>query len=117
VALSAVRYPRGIYFLCSPGGSGLEWNVAGSARFSAVFGIDDTTDDGFGAVVYLGFYDQDGRQLLDRRLESVIGHPKKVSLNLAGVVSLRMTCEAYDAETHQGRSTIAVLGDPLLIQR
>jgi hypothetical protein len=63
------------------------------------------------------FYDQDGRRLARAIEVSVsLGHPKRIQLDLSGVVSLRMTCASRDAATNQQRFTTAVLGDPVVIR-
>jgi hypothetical protein len=116
VNLSAVRYPRGISFDCDTATSThLQWNVAGNARFTAVAGIDDNTQNTYGAVVEFLFYDQDGRRLLPKPIEASVGHPAKVALNLKGVVSLRMTCSGRDAKTNDRKDTDAAFGDPIVI--
>ena len=116
VNLSANRYPRGISFYCNTATStNLQWNVAGSTRFAATAGIDDNTENAFGVVAELLFYDQDGRPLLPKPVEVSVGHPKKVQLDLKGVVSLRMTCAGREAKTNEKEDTYVVLGDPIVV--
>lgn len=117
VNFSAKRYPRGIQFWCSSvTSSRLQWNVAGYRNFTAVAGIDDRTKNSFGAVVEFIFYDQDGRQLVPKPVEVSVGRAQPVSIDLSGVVSLRMTCASRDTKTGDQRSTRSALGDPILTQ-
>ncbi|MEV6843942.1 NPCBM/NEW2 domain-containing protein [Actinoplanes sp. NPDC051411] len=117
VTFSAQRYPRGVSFYCySDTQSRLQWDVAGYAHFTAVAGIDDETEGAFGAVADLTFYDQDGHQLLPKPVEVSVGHPKKVSLALNGVVSLRMTCSGRIAKTNEEHDTHTSFGDPVVTQ-
>jgi hypothetical protein len=117
VTFSAQRYPRGVSFYCDTDTqSRLQWDVAGYAHFTAVAGIDDETDGAFGAVVDMTFYNQDGHQLLPKPVEVSVGHPKKVSLDLSGVVSLRMTCSGRIAKTNEEHETHASFGDPVVTQ-
>jgi hypothetical protein len=67
-------------------------------------------------VVEFLFYDQDGHQLVPKPMDVSVGHPHKVSLDLNGVVSLRMTCSSRNAKTDEPRSTHSSLGDPVVIQ-
>lgn len=116
VSFSAQRYPRGIEFWCSTAtNSNVQWNVAGYAHFTAVAGIDDSTKDAYGALVEYIFYDQDGHQL-NKPIDVSQGHAHKVSLDLKGVVSLRMTCSGRDTKTSEERSTYSSLGDPVITQ-
>ena len=113
MTFSAARYPRGISFECSAATSTfLQWNVAGSARFDATAGIDDATTNTFGVVVELIFYDQDGHQLVPKPVETSVGHPTKITLDLTGIVSLRMTCAARDSKSNRQSRTYPALGDP-----
>jgi hypothetical protein len=115
VTFSAQRYPRGVSFYCGTDAqSRLQWDVAGYAHFTAVAGIDDQTEGAFGAVVDMTFYDQDGHQLLPKPVEVAVGHPKKVSLALDGVVSLRMTCSGRIAKTNDEHDTHTSFGDPVV---
>jgi hypothetical protein len=117
VNFAAQRYPRGIQFWCtSVTSSRLQWNVAGYRNFTAVAGIDDRTADTFGAIVEFIFYDQDGRQLVPKPVEVSVGRARKVSIDLSGVVSLRMTCASRDTKTGDQRSTRSALGDPIIVQ-
>jgi hypothetical protein len=118
VSLSAARYSRGISFYCDTATNTiLQWNVAGSSRFSATAGIDDNTDNTFGIVAEFSFYDQDGRKLRAKPVEVSVGHPAKVTLDLTGVVSLRMTCAGRDGKTDVQKDTYAVLGDPIIVHQ
>lgn len=117
VSFSAERYPRGIQFWCSSvTSSRLQWNVAGYRKFTAVAGIDDRTEDSFGAIVDLLFYDEDGRRLVPKPVEVSVGDARKVSIDLDGVVSLRMTCASRDTKTGDQRSTRTAFGDPVITQ-
>ena len=116
VSLSGKRYSRGIQFYCAtPANSYLQWNVAGNTSFSATAGIDDATDDAYGKIVEILFYDQDGHRLLSKPAEVSVGHPAKLSLKLTGVVGLRMTCSSRDAKTNEQTDTYAVFGDPIVV--
>lgn len=116
VTFSAVRYPRSLQFSCSTATyTFLQWNVAGSAKFSTTAGIDDGTTETFGKLVELIFYDQDGRQLVAKPVEVSVGHPAKIEFPLTNVVSLRMTCAARDSKTNRATSTYAALGDAKVI--
>lgn len=116
VSLSASRYSRGISFYCDTATNTLlQWNVAGSSRFSATAGIDDNTENTYGIVAEFLFYDQDGRKLLAKPVEVSVGHPSKVTLDLTGVVSLRMTCAGRVGKTNEQEDTYAVLGDPIVV--
>ncbi|SDT17322.1 NPCBM/NEW2 domain-containing protein [Actinoplanes derwentensis] len=115
VAFAAKRYPRGITFYCrSASENAYQWNVAGFSQFQAVGGIDDNTENTFGKVVEFEFYDQDGRKL-GKPVEVSMGRPKDITLSLAGVTSLRMTCSTRDSKTNEERNTNASLGDPVVI--
>lgn len=117
VNFSAKRYPRGIQFWCSSvTSSRLQWNVAGYQKFTTVAGIDDRTEDSFGAIVEFIFYDQDGRQLVPKPVEVSVGRARPISIDLTGVVSLRMTCASRDTKTGDQRSTESAFGDPVIIQ-
>jgi hypothetical protein len=117
VTFSAQRYPRGISFWCSSAtNSRLQWNVAGYHHFTAVAGIDDKTEDAFGAISEFIFYDQDGRQLVPKPVDVSVGHPHKVTLDLTGVVNLRMTCSSRTAKTDEPRDTRSSFGDPVVTQ-
>jgi hypothetical protein len=117
VTFSAVRYPRGITFWCSSvTNSRLQWNVAGYSSFTTTAGVDDATEDAFGAVVEFIFYDQDGHQLTPKPIDVSVGHSRKVTLGLKGVVNLRMTCSSRDSKTSDVRSTHSALGDPIITQ-
>lgn len=116
VTFSGVHYPRGISFACSTSTvTYVQWNVAGSSRFEAVAGIDDSTSDAFGVAAELLFYDQDGRQLVPEPATVGLGHPQELKLDLEGVVILRMTCAGRDVKTNKQRSTFAALGDPTAV--
>ena len=118
VTFSAARYPRGIMFYCeSATSSALQWNVAGTTRFQATAGIDDNTPNAYGKIVEFLFYDQDGRKLVAKPIEVSVGHPKKVALDLTGVVSLRMTCAARDGKTNEQRNTYVAFGDPIVVNQ
>ncbi|WP_327006634.1 NPCBM/NEW2 domain-containing protein [Dactylosporangium sp. NBC_01737] len=107
---------RGISFWCSTATSSyLQWNVAGSNRFEAVGGIDDNTQNAFGAVVEFLFYDQDGHQLVPKAVEASVGHAQAIKIDLTGVVSFRMTCSGRDAKTSKQPSTYAAFGDPIVV--
>jgi len=117
VNFSAQRYPRGIQFWCSSATSSrLQWNVAGYRTFTAFAGIDDRTANSFGAIVEFIFYDQDGRQLVPKPVEVSVGRARKVSIDLNGVVNLRMTCASRDTKTGDQRSTHSAFGDPIITQ-
>jgi hypothetical protein len=117
INFSAQRYQRGISFYCATATSTyLQWNVAGFNRFEAVGGIDDNTENAYGAVVEFLFYDQDGRQLLPKAVEASVGRAQVIKIDLAGVVSLRMTCSGRDAKTSKQRSTYAAFGDPIVVK-
>jgi NPCBM/NEW2 domain-containing protein len=117
VTFSAHRYPRGISFWCgSATDSRLQWNVAGYRHFTAVAGIDDKTEDAFGAISEFIFYDQDGRQLVPKPVDVSVGHPHKVTLDLTNVVNLRVTCSSRTAKTDDPRSTRSSFGDPVVTQ-
>jgi hypothetical protein len=118
VSLSANRYSRGISFYCYRATSTiLQWNVAGSSSFSATAGIDDNTENTYGVVAEFQFYDQDGRKLRAKPVEVSVGHPAKVTLDLTGVVSLRMTCSGRVGKTNEQEDTYAVLGDPIVVHQ
>ncbi|UQU62694.1 NPCBM/NEW2 domain-containing protein [Couchioplanes caeruleus] len=118
VSLSGNRYSRGIQFYCdTPTNSHMQWNVAGNVSFSATAGIDDSTEDAFGKIVEILFYDQDGHRLLSKPAEVSVGHPAKLSLKLTGVVGLRMTCSSRDAKTNEQNDTYAVFGDPIVVHQ
>lgn len=115
ISFSAGRYPRGLSFWCSSvTSSRLQWNVAGYRHFTAVAGIDDRTEEAFGAVVEFLFYDEDGRQLVQKPVEVSVGSAHKVSIDLDGVVSLRVTCASRDVKTGEPRSTRSAFGDPVV---
>lgn len=115
VNFSAKRYPRGINFWCSSvTSSRLQWNVAGYRKFTTVAGIDDRTEDSFGAVAEFLFYDEDGRQLLPEPVEVSMGKERKVSIDLTGVVSLVVACAGRNMETGDQRSTRSAFGDPVI---
>jgi hypothetical protein len=117
VTFSAVRHPRGITFWCSSvTSSRLQWNVAGYSHFTATAGVDDATENAFGAVVEFIFYDQDGHQLTRKPIDVSVGHSQKVALDLKGVVNLRMTCSSRDSKTNEVRSTHSAFGDPIVTQ-
>ncbi|GIM88945.1 hypothetical protein Ato02nite_007380 [Paractinoplanes toevensis] len=117
VTFSAHRYPRGISFYCdTDADSRLQWNVAGYGHFTTTAGIDDETQNTFGVVVGILFYDQDGHQLVPKPVEVSVGHPKEVSLNLKGAVSLRATCSGRIAKTNKEHNTRTSFGDPILTQ-
>ena len=117
VTFSAARYPRGVTFWCSSvTNSRLQWNVAGYSSFTATAGVDDATENAFGAVVEFIFYDQDGHQLTPKPVDVSVGHSRKVRLDLKGVVNLRMTCSSRDSKTNDVRSTRSALGDPIITQ-
>lgn len=116
VSFSSRRYPRSMTFGCSAATSSyVQWNVAGAARFEATAGIADDTEDAFGAVAELIFYDQDGRQLTPNPVDVSVGHPQKVSLDLHDVVNLRLTCAGRDSKTAKQRYTPASLGDAFIV--
>jgi hypothetical protein len=116
VTFSAARYPRGISLWCSTAtNSYLQWNVAGYVKFHAVAGVDDNTQDAYGMTVEMIFYDQDGRELLPKPVESAQGHAQEITINLTGVVSLRMTCAGRQTKTNHPYSVYASLGDPVIV--
>jgi len=117
VAFGDVRYPRGISVYCQTATSTyVQWNVAGSSTFVATAGVDDAAEGAFGEVAELTFYDEDSRRLTAKPVEVSVGHPKQVTIDLTGVVSLRMTCAARVAETNKPASLYAALGDPYLVR-
>lgn len=116
VSFSGKRYTRGIAFTCTSATSTyLQWNVAGSVRFTATSGIDDNTPVAFERLTEMIFYDQDGRSLLPKPVEASVGHPQDIVIDLTGVVSLRMTCAARNSRTNQPSSVYAALGDPQIV--
>jgi hypothetical protein len=117
VAFSGKRYSRGVVFFCASATSSyVQWNVAGSARFTATSGIDDNTQGAFGKLTEMTFYDQDGRALLPQPVVASVGHPQDITIDLTGVVSLRMTCAGRDSRTNRQDSVTAALGDPLIVR-
>jgi hypothetical protein len=117
VTFAATRHSRGVLFDCDTHDySKLTWNVAGYKTFTAVAGIDDQTDNAVGATVEFLFYDQDGHKLLPKAVDTSIGHPQKISIDLKNVVSLRMTCAGRDTKTGERRDTRSALGDPIVVQ-
>ena len=117
VTFAATRYSRGVFFDCTAHDeSKLSWNVAGYRRFTAVAGIDDRTERAIGATVEFLFYDQDGRKLLPKPVEVSVGRAQKISIDLANVVSLRVTCAGRDTKTGNRRDTRSAFGDPIVVQ-
>ncbi|GIF73926.1 hypothetical protein [Asanoa siamensis] len=111
------RYPRSISFWCSRATSSyVQWNVAGSATFTATAGIDDGTQGAFGLAAEMIFYNEDGRQLVPKPIDVSVGHPRKVEIDLTGVVSLRMTCSGRVMKTNDQASVYTTLGDALIIR-
>ncbi|MBT8227538.1 MAG: hypothetical protein HKP61_07215 [Dactylosporangium sp.] len=116
VSFGGKRYPRSIQKYCyRPTQTYLEWNVAGSSKFTATLGISDDTEDSFGAIAEMIFYDQDGHELLPKPVDVSVGHPQPVEIPLSGVVHLRVTCSGRDAKTNDVRSTTAAFGDALIV--
>ena len=115
ITLSGKRYPRSISFRCSrPTYSYIEWNVAGSREFSATLGVADDTSDAFGRVVEMIFYDQDGHQI-GKPTDVSLGHPASITLQLTGVVHLRMACSGRDAKTSDQVEVRAAMGDAKVV--
>jgi hypothetical protein len=116
VTFNSNRYPRGVTLWCySVSSSFVQWNVAGSVRFEAVAGVSDDAENTFGRIVEMIFYDQDGKQLVPQPLNVSVGHPQPVSIDLTGVVNLRMTCSGRDAKTQAVRTIAGALGDPHIV--
>jgi hypothetical protein len=114
VNLSGKRYPRSVVMTCySATGNYVEWNVAGNKRFSTTAGIPDDASNTFGAIAEVIVYDQDGHQL-GKPFDFSVGHPVPISLDIKGVVRLRVTCSGRDGKTGDRREFGGALGDAIV---
>jgi hypothetical protein len=117
VTFSAKRYLRGLQFYCSTDTeSRIQWNVAGYTKLQTTVGIDDQTQNAYGVVSDLTFYNQDGHQMLAKPVEVSMGHPRVVSFNLSGATSILITCSGHVAKTNAQRGIRTALGDPTVTQ-
>jgi len=115
VYFSGREYPRSVTLDCESSTDYFVWEVAGYRTLKATIGVDDDTHDAIGGIAELIFYDQDGHQL-GKPVDVSLGHSKPISLSLAGVVQLRVTCAGHDSKTHDGRSFTAALGNGQIFQ-
>jgi hypothetical protein len=96
-------YPKSILFPCngSPAGQPREaYNVAGSSTFTAEAGIPDNTQNATNDIATVIFSNESGRQI-GTPVQVSLGHPIKVTLSIAGVTQLGMTCAGRNAGTNQ----------------
>lgn len=88
VEIERADYPQSVAFRCPV--SGVDWNVAGSSSFSAIFGIVDGAAASVGVVDTIKFTDQEGNVLNISKTQ--LGHPQEVKFSLKGVERLVMEC-------------------------
>jgi hypothetical protein len=114
VNLSGKRYPRSVVITCdSATYSYVEWNVAGNQRFNTTAGIPDDASNTFGVIAEVIVYDQDGHQR-GKPFDFSVGHPIPISLDIKGVVRMRVTCSGRDSKTGDRRNFTGSLGDAIV---
>lgn len=116
ITLSGKNYPRSVVTRCSDAANDIvDWNVAGYKTFQATAGISDSTSSGYGGIVEMIFYNQDGAAL-GKPYDTSIGHELPIHIDLTGVVRLRMSCSARDAKTNRVLAIQGTLGDAVIIR-
>ncbi|BCJ73643.1 hypothetical protein CS0771_31870 [Catellatospora sp. IY07-71] len=114
-SMSATLYQRSVRVSCErPNEDYTEWNVAGFHTFKATLGISDDQSNAFGAIGEFVFYNQNGNAIGKPHVVS-IGSPKKVEVDLTGVVRLRITCSGRDSKTSKTRSLYTIFGDATIV--
>ncbi|GAA1655631.1 hypothetical protein [Catellatospora bangladeshensis] len=114
-SMSATLYQRSVRVSCErPNEDYTEWNVAGFHTLKATLGISDDQSNAFGAIGEFIFYNQNGNAIGKPHVVSV-GSPKKVEVDLTGVVRLRITCSGRDSKTSKTRSLYTIYGDATIV--
>jgi hypothetical protein len=102
--MSAKAYPDSITFYCDgPLGNGQPdeaFDVAGHSLFKAEVGIPDNAANATSLDETVIFANQAGVQLIKPIVVS-LGHPAAVTLNIAGVTQLEVSCTGINAQNQQ----------------
>lgn len=110
----AKPYPSSLSFYCDgPSGDQPDaaYDVAGSTTFNAEVGIPDNMTGATDVIATITFTDQ-ADQRVGKPVQVSLGHPVAVSLDVASVDQLGMTCVGRDARTSQSESSFQVaMGD------
>ncbi|MBM0259259.1 hypothetical protein [Micromonospora sp. 4G55] len=109
--LSGQPYTNSAEIACwYPTSDPVEWNVAGYQKLTATLGVDDNAEQPSGRTAQFFFHDQAGRTLR-APVEVAVGQPKSVSIDLKGVVRLRVNCAGRDTRSNRTQRLYAVMGD------
>jgi len=102
--MSAKAYPDSNTFYCyGPQGNGQPdeaFDVAGHSLFKAEVGIPDNTANATSLDETVIFANQAGVQLIKPIVVS-LGHPAAVTLNIAGVTQLEVSCTGINTQNQQ----------------
>ncbi|XVU21251.1 hypothetical protein ACQPZJ_28740 [Actinoplanes sp. CA-054009] len=104
VTMNGTNYQRSVQFTCNGKQTYFVFPVAGYRALSFSLGIDDATADASGLAADVTFYSNTGRQIGAKKYTAVLGPAKKVTVDVNGVVQLKIRCYGRDAETNQQRS-------------
>ncbi len=102
--MSAKAYPDSSTFYCygplDNGQPDEAFDVAGHSAFKAEVGIPDNTSNATSLDETVIFANQAGVQLIKPIVVS-LGHPAAVTLNIAGVTQLEVSCSGIDTQNQQ----------------
>jgi hypothetical protein len=114
VRFGTANYPRSVQDYCYKASSGADtWNVAGYRRFKVTFGIDNNAYRGSGSMVEYFVTDQDGRNI-SAPVKVFLGKPKEASIDLSGVVQMKVACSGVNITTDEQLSLLGAMGDARL---
>jgi hypothetical protein len=113
--MSAKAYPNSSTFNCAgPQDNGQPdeaFDVAGHSLFKTEVGIPDNAPDATSLDETVIFANQAGVQLIKPIVVS-LGHPAAVTLNIAGVAQLEVSCTGVNTQNQQQEDTnVLALGD------
>jgi hypothetical protein len=113
--MSAKAYPNSSTFYCDgPQGNGQPdeaFDVAGHSLFKTEVGIPDDAADATSLDETVIFANQAGVQLIKPIVVS-LGHPAAVTLNIAGVAQLEVSCTGINTQNQQQEDTnVLTLGN------
>jgi hypothetical protein len=102
--ISGQSYPSSFEFSCEGTVNGDKpdeaFDVSPYTTFTAEVGLPDNEQNVTGVIATIVFTDQDGRQL-GKPVNVSLGQPRSVTLNIAGVTQLGLTCTGRDEHTSQ----------------
>lgn len=107
--ISNVDYPDSVGLYC-PTSRLIDWNVAGFATFTAVFGIPDDARSATGIINTVTFSDQNGHQL--GVAKTALGQPTQIRFALKGAARLVMSCDRQGS--NDSTNNFVALGNPVL---